>query len=699
MVKSKIKKWKAPKKIFIIFLLVIVALYVQYGYLSLSKKIYGTDMKQFASNRNTVTTKLAAKRGTIYDVNKNELALNITSYTLIAYLDSSRTVDKKHPKHVVNKEYTASKLSEVLNADYDYILSRLNMKSYQVEFGTVGRNITELKKISIEELNLPGIEFVETTTRYYPNGNFSPYIIGYAKTNDDGVIEGKLGIESAYDEILRGVDGYYKYQQDKQGYKIPDTPEQKEDAINGSDIYLTIDSDIQRFTESAIREIMDYNPEWALIAVMDAKTGAILASASTPSYDPNNIPADMSYQNPLVSYSFEPGSTMKIYTYMCAIEKGVYDGNQEFKSGTYEVGDDKISDWNGNGWGTINFDTGFEYSSNVAIANIIKNYLTRDELNECLTKYGFGNKTGIDLPGEASGNINFKYEIEVIAAGYGQGISTTPIQHLQALSIIANDGQMVKPHIISKVVDANGNEQVTQIKKSEKIVSDSTIKKIKSLMRNVIANEGATGHRYEIENYNIIGKTGTAQIYEKGSYLADQYILSASLMYPSDDPEIIIYAAVKKPSENTTTVLSNSIKELMQNIAKYRNLFNSNKVVSNISNIKIDSYINKNINASKEELEAKGINVVVIGDGDNVINQYPKSGIEIVSKDYVFLITNGDNIFMPNMTGWSRSNVETYCSFTNFKCSYNGNGYVVGQNIPPGEIINNDIVVELKDIE
>ena len=305
MVPDKLKKWKTPKKFFVLFLLIIIALYVQYGYLSLSKKIYGIDMKEFASSRNTVTTQLLAKRGTIYDSKDNVLALNITSYTLVAYLDSSRTNYKKNPKHVVDKEYTAKKLSEVLNADYDYILSRLKKDSYQVEFGNIGRNITELTKIEIENLNLPGIEFVESSTRYYPNGNFASYIVGYAKNNDQGIIEGKLGIESAYDDILRGTDGYYKYQQDKQGYKIPDTPEQRVDATNGDDIYLTIDSDIQRFTESSVNEIMNYNPEWVIVSVMDAKSGEILASSTSPSYDPNSIPSDMSYQNPLVSYSFD----------------------------------------------------------------------------------------------------------------------------------------------------------------------------------------------------------------------------------------------------------------------------------------------------------------------------------------------------------------------------------------------------------
>ena len=698
MNKEFLKKWNVPTKFFISFFIVILIIYIQYCYLSLSSKIYGTNMKEFAANRNTITMDLKAKRGTIYDVNGNTLALNTTSYKMIAYLDSNRTVDKNNPKHVVDKEYTATKLSQVLDADYDYILKRLNANSKQVEFGTIGRNITELKKLAIQELKLPGIEFEETTTRYYPNGNFASFIIGYAKTNDNDEIEGKLGIESDYNDLLKGQDGYYKYQQDKTGYKIPDTPEQRVDAINGNDIYLTIDSSIQRFAESAVKEISEkYKPEWIVIEVMDAKTGQILASSSDPSYDPNNIPSDMTYQNPLTTYAFEPGSTMKIYTYMCAIEKGVYNGDEKYQSGSFKVGNNTISDWNGEGWGYISYDNGFEHSSNVAVAYIISKYLSREELYDCFTKYGFGNTTGSEFNSELKGSLNFKYDIEILAAGYGQGISTTPIQHLQALSIIANNGYMVQPHIISKIVDADGNEKVTKVDKSERIVSESTVKKIKDLMKSVVASPSGTGNKYNIEGYDIIGKTGTAQIFEDGSYSSDGYILSAALMYPYDDPEIIIYAAVKKPPENSTTILAGSINELIKNISKYRNMFDSDKIESNITSTTLKSFINKNVQMTKQELERNSINVVLIGDGDKVINQYPSQGTKVLSNDLVMLVTNSTNIKMPNMKGWSYHNVQSFCNLIDNKCEINGNGYVESQNIKEGDSINNNIVVNLQN--
>lgn len=214
---------------------------------------------------------------------------------------------------------------------------------------------------------------------------------------------------------------------------------------------------------------------------MDAKTGDILGSASSPSFDPNTLNIT-NYENPLTSFVYEPGSVMKIFTYLCAIDKGTYKGDELYQSGNIKIEDRIISDWNKIGWGKITFDYGFEMSSNVAVSNIMQRFLTKEDLKTCLNNYGFGNKTGIDLPRELSGTIKFEFPVEVAAAAYGQGISTTPIQQLQALSIIANNGKMLKPHIISKIVDPNTGKVAYErkVEESSQIVSEAAIKKFKS---------------------------------------------------------------------------------------------------------------------------------------------------------------------------------------------------------------------------
>ena len=425
---------------------------------------------------------------------------------------------------------------------------------------------------------------------------------------------------------------------------------------------------------------------------MDAKTGEILASATSPNFDPNNLPADMSYQNPVISYEYEPGSTMKTYTYMCAMEKGVYDGEKTFVSGNYRVGPDVINDWNPLGWGTLTLDVGYEYSSNVGIVNLIKSYLSPSELKNCLKKYGFGEKTGIELSNEVTGNINYneKIELDSLTAGYGQGISTTAIQHLQALTLIANDGYMVKPHVISKIVKENG--EVIKIEpevSSQAIVSKKTTDKMKELMYNNVVDSFATGHTYYLEGYDIIGKTGTAQIYEGGRYLdgMNEYLISFAGMYPKDDPKIIIYAAAKKPSVNYSTVLANGVKDFVKNVSKYLNMFNNTKELSELNIYSLENYINKNINTTKSFLEDKDLNVYTIGDGSTIIDQYPKAGSNVLSNDKVFFVTDGNEIKLANMFNWSKKEVMTYLNIVGLDYNIDGYGYLVSQSIEPGSSV------------
>ena len=428
MVKKKTttKTWNAPKYFLNVVFFTFLIITAQLAYITLFPSVYGINMDDFASARNSYSTKLYAKRGTIYDNDGNTLALNVSSYTVIAYLSDSRTGKNKTPLHVVDKEGTAKKLAPILNMSEEYILGLLNRDSYQVELGPGGRGITELVKEEIEDLNLPGIDFIETFKRYYPNGDFASYILGYAKQytkedeegNSSLKIVGELGIESKYENILNGVDGSLTYQRDRYGYKIPDTKEDKIEAIDGSDIYLTLDSNIQRFVESAMEGVNEYSPEWASITVMNAKTGEILAASSTPSFNPN-IRDITNYQNPFVSYAYEPGSTMKTFSYMCAVDSGKYDGNKIVKTGSVIIEDAEVRDWNRTGWGNITLDKGFIYSSNVATSSLVSGVITKGELRDCYDKFGFGQLTDIELAKEVKGTVNFNYPIEVATAAFG----------------------------------------------------------------------------------------------------------------------------------------------------------------------------------------------------------------------------------------------------------------------------------------
>ena len=708
-------KWPIPNVIFNIFLFFIVILYIVLAYISLSPSVFGKNMDQFSLNRNTVKSVLKADRGVIYDRDKNILAINVSSYTVVAYLDESRTGSSPTPQHVVDKEETAKKLAPVLNMNEEDLLGLLNKKLYQTELGINGRGITELKKEEIEELQLPGIGFIENKKRYYPNGDFASYIVGYAKpyekiTTTDGVsktehtLVGELGIESKYNDLLKGTDGYFEYQRDRFGYKIPDTKEIRIEPQDGNDIYLTLDSNIQRFLEGAIKESQEkYKPEWLMLTVMDAKTGDILGSTSTPSYDPN-IMNITSYENPLVTYLYEPGSTMKTYTYMCALEKGVYKGSKTFMSGAFKIGNDTVNDWNKKGWGTITFDKGYEYSSNVGIANLLDQYISKKDLQACLQKYGFGAKTDISLPRELTGSIRFNYEIEVAAAGFGQGITTTQVQHLQALTMIANDGVMIKPNIVSKIVDRKTGETILEreVIKEDILTNQATVNKIKELMYNTVngTDQSTTGRSYYLKGYDIIGKTGTSQVFNpntgKYSTVANDVIHSFAGMFPKDDPQIIIYGAMKKPTWGISAGLSVPTKAVITSIAKHLNIFDPQKENAvSLKQFTMPSHINKNILDVQNYYKNLDVELTVLGDGNKIVKQSPEANNIVLAGDRVILVTNTEYFKIPNLKGWSRLEVLELCSLIKIKCESEGYGYVTEQNILPDSVVTDSETLKI----
>lgn len=695
--KINVNKIKLNKLVLIFILLFFVVVIGRITVLALSNEIDGINIKEFVANRNTRKKTVYAKRGTIYDSVGNTLAQTVNSYTVIAYLSESRSEGFKTPQHVVDKEMTAKELSPIIGMSEEAILSLLNRNAYQVELGPGGRDITELKKEQIEKLGLPGISFIAAYKRYYQNDDFASYILGYVKTTESGELVGEMGIEAYYNDMLRGEDGFTIYQQDAYGYKMPNTREEVKESVDGVDIYLTLDSNIQFFVEKYTKEAYEkYNPEWAITVVADAKTGAILGSTSYPSFNPN-IKNMTNWLNPLVSFSYEPGSTMKTFTYMAAMEEKVYDGNDTFKSGSIKIGKNEIFDWLPEGFGTITYDEGFLLSSNVGISYLTKNYFSADKLREYFEKFGFGSKTGIELPGELSGSLNFKYEVDVANAGFGQGITITPIQMIQALTMISNDGVMLKPYIVDKIVDAN-DEIVYQGNRQElgKKVSTDTVDNIKDLLYKVIYNDlyYSTGAGFRMEGYDIMGKTGTAQyINEKtGTYYFDtlNYIRSFAGMFPKDDPQIIIYSVMKKPYESSKGI-QEVVRGLVKDIANYKSIFNPDIKVD-ATTYKLDNYLNKNINTIKSDLENKFSEVIVIGNGDKIINQYPESGSIVSVTEKIYLVTNGDEITIPNLMNWSTRELDTFGSLANIEYESEGFGYVYEQSIEEGTILKDDIL-------
>lgn len=672
-------------------------------------EVGNSSISSFIANRNTEEEIILPVRGSIVDSKGNILAEDVASYTVIAYLSASRSEGSKVPLHVLDVNATASKLAPYLNMKVSVLKTLLSKDAYQVELGPGGRNLSQIQMEKIQALNLPGIDFVASTKRYYPNGDFASYIVGYTvnKTDDNGNIwkHGQLGVEEYFNEDLLGTSGYRTYERDRQGYKIFNGREYVEEADDGDDVYLTIDSNIQLFTENAVKEMADASDaEWGFMIVADASTGAILSYASNPSFDPNvrNI---TNYIDLMTGNSFEPGSTMKIFSYLCAIEGGNYKGENTYKSGNivFEANDGSktvIRDWNKKGWGNISYDYGFAMSSNVGAAGLLRNeIITKKDLKTCYNAYGFGATTGFSLEREVAGQIKFKYDIDAASATFGQAITVTPIQMIQALTMVSNDGKMLKPYLVSKIVDTDTGkisyEATTEV--VDVVASASSVNKIKELMNSVVCDNSkkCTGSAYYMKDYPLMGKTGTAQIYDSktGTYMTGKsdYIYSFAGLYPADNPKIIVYSALKRPKDEYNYV-ADAVKDVVVNTSKYLNIVNTNNITESYM---LDNYINKSSIITKNELSSSGIKVYLLGSGEKIVNQYPSESSLMYPGSVVVLLTDSYNKTMPNLVGLSYKDAANILKLMGVKYNLKGNGYVVGQSITEGNIIKDNVTVEV----
>ena len=701
---------KVPKVIIFIVAFLFVTIIVRLSYVALSGTIDGIDLKEFAENRNTKKEIVVAKRGNIYDNAGDVLASVGNFYRVFAYLEESRTTNKNNPQHVVDIEKTAKALNEVLGIDYDYAVKQLNQDKYQVYFGVDGKNVTEIEKNTLEAMDLPGIDFELTQKRTYSMGQFASYIIGYAKSVEDEYgnvidIKGELGIESYYDEDLSGTDGSITYQTDAYGYTLPSAEVIEEEAIDGNDIYLTIDSNIQRFAETLTDNLSkEYEMKWMIFSVMDAKTGAIVASSTYPNFNPNDLNTLTYFMNPLVSHEYEPGSTMKIFSWASAMETDLfeYDGTEVFNSGQVKLKDGTIiKDSNKDGWGTINFDTGFAYSSNVGATKLAQK-LGVKELTKYYKALGFGKKTGIELSNEGKGKINFQYESELATAAFGQGITVTPIQMLQALTSITNDGVVLKPYIVDKIVN-NVGEIIYDGKRTEveKVYSKETTDYMQKLMYNVVYKGLEYNVVWQPEKTTMIGKTGTAQIADPngGGYLKgkNDYVRSFAGIFPADEPRYIVYIAAQQIN-TTATNMAKELTKAVDNIVSYIGLVESDEeTLEKI--IKLDNYISADVTTTVDNLKNKKLNVIVIGKGKYVINQYPLKNTNVLEGSKVFILSNSTEYLMEDLTGWSLNEVMTYANLIGVDLEVNGYGKVINQSIVKDTKITKDtyLVVTLSN--
>lgn len=677
-----------------------------------------TDLKAYSANVNTVNQTLQAKRGFILDRNGEIIAQDNETYTIYAIVDSSRPSYKDKPAYVVDIDSTADTLAIYLNAPADYIKERLLSASYQTEFGIYGKSLSLIQKEEIESLELSGIGFSKTLSRYYPLNHFASYLIGFVNQENNKTV-GMMGIEGSYNTLLAGKDGNKVAVVDRYGYSLPGYPEEVNNPQDGYNVVLTIDRAIQEQLESSFLMTKDlFNAYEVWGTVMEVKTGKILAVGQYPSFDPNK--KDITeYQSYLTQKIYEPGSTLKAFTYAAAIDSGNYNGNNTFNSNVFVVGLDKngdairlssstnsigsIRNANSRSWGNITYDIGFAYSSNVGIASLLTNYLDDEIFMEYLVRFGFKNKVNIENMSETIGSINYTWPLDKLTVGYGQGISINMAQMLQAYTAIFNEGTMIKPYLVEKVINSKTNEVIESNGTTVigQAIKPETAEKVQSLMDLVVNYETGTGRFYKVDEVNILAKTGTAQLIVDNEYSKDQYIYSVVIGLPADNPEIMIYYAFNAPVNNNAHVETTPIKQLVRTVALVNNYRNEKTtgenlvIVSDINDFKLKNYINHSLDYALNDLQNKSNKILVLGDGSTVINQYPKADINILSNQPIFLLTSTNNIQMIDLIGMNKKDVLSF--FELIEANYNlvGEGVVVSSSLGVSEVINLNEVIEV----
>ncbi len=711
------KKANSKKMIiffFLLFLVIFVAVTGRFLYIQAKGEVNNVSLENWASDKREVSYPLKAERGKIYDDTGVMLAYDRPVFRIYAVVDPTYSENKDKSLHVEDPEETTKKLANFLDIDEKKTEERLakaikenedlpeDERQFQIEFGNDGNNISQTTKNEIEEADIPGIYFIEDAIRYYPNGVFASHILGFARPSEDsegGKIKGEVGMEKVKNDLLKGEDGHISFHRDKFNKKLLNSNEVINEPEDGNDIYLTIDQKVQTLLEDVLTDVeKTYEPKRITATIMNPKTGEIVAMSNRPSYNPNQPKDVQNWYNDIVSTPVEPGSTVKMFTWAAAIDAGVYNGSDTYMSGRYQINPriKAINDHNGGkGWGTISYDEGFRRSSNVAAARIAWEVLGSDRYLDYLKAFDFDEKSDIDLPSETSGEILFNYPIEKITTSFGQGSTMTPIQQLKAATAIANDGKMMKPYVIKKIVNPKTKDVLEEHEPDVvgEPISKEAADQVLELLGDVVNEKNGTGKNFQIKDYAVGGKTGTAQMPnpDGGGYLIgkENHVFSFLGMVPKDDPELIMHVSVTQPklkdTEIGSDITSYIFKNVMGNSLKYLNIEPENSNEKEIETIEMPKVIDEKTKNVEKELEKLNIKYNLIGKGDQIVSASIEESAKTLENNPIILITNKPT--MPDLTGWSKRELLELENLLGITIELKGDGFVTNQSIKIDEKI------------
>lgn len=698
--------------VFIFFFLFLRLIYVML--------IQGDTYKDKAVVQWNSTMTVNAKRGNILDREGNKLATSADVYRVDVDLKSLRESLKKNEMKI---EDVSTDIASILQMDKKQVL---NMMTAKLPNGDPANNIILKRRIEKEtadkikayqkEKKIIGFIISPDTKRYYPNDNFAAHVLGH--TNSDG--QGLTGVELYYDKYLAGVPGIKIDELDRSGENIPYETTDYTKPVDGRDVVLTLDENIQLFAEKAAEKaVVDNGAKAASVIVMDPNNGEILALANKPDYNPNT-PWDGDYNDEelqklwrdrAVSDAFEPGSIFKVITSIAALETGAVKEGDVFQcNGSLKVGDRTIHCWDRNGHGPLSFEEIMKKSCNIGFMELAEK-MGKETMNSYIEKFGFGDKTGIDLPGEAIGIIKPVDQIspvDLATISFGQTNTVTIMQFMQAFNSIANGGKLITPHVMKEVAhyDEAGNKIVDQTYKPKVVetgVKQGSLDEIKRQLQATVET-GGSASAY-VKEYKTAGKTGTAEKAENGGYAAGKYVSSYVGMMPVDNPQVTVLISVDEPNSaayyasETAAPVGKMLFEELGNYLALNPQYSSNSESLSLKDILVPEVRGLKQKEGLDTLKATGFNYKLEGEGEYIVDVLPKPG-SLVSEGTELVVKLGnekavDNmVVVPDLTNYSEKEATEVLNSLGLKSEFSGEGIVKSQSIPKGKVVNKKTIIK-----
>jgi stage V sporulation protein D (sporulation-specific penicillin-binding protein) len=690
------------KRIATLFFLFTLSIFLLGGRVFWIQFVRGAELSAQAEQNRMRDEPVASKRGIIYDRNGNELAISVSADSVCAY-PAEVVASQRH-------EEIARKLATLLDMDQEKLLTTLTKRT---SFVWIKRQIKPEQAQKIREMDLPGIRLTEESHRQYPNGVFCSHVLGISGVDNTGL----EGIDHYYDELVGGTKGRIVVEKDAANRPIPEATHKYISPVDGANLILTIDETIQYIAERELDKVFkERQAKAAAVIVMDPKTGEIMAMASRPTFDPNNFgksPA-ANRRNFAINDAYEPGSTMKIVTAAMAMEeKVVNDQSRFFCPGYIKVGKETIGCADRKAHGSQTFAEIVENSCNVGFVQVGLD-IGLEKYFRYINAFGFGKLTGVDLPGESEGILvpeKSAKQIDLATMAMGQANAVTPIQLTAAVAAVANDGKLMKPHVMKKVIDNKGNvvkenDPVTV----KQVISKNTAQQLCSILEGEVVN--GTGKNAYIEGYRVGGKTGTAQkVGADGRYMKSEYVASFVGFAPAVDPRLVCLVVVDAPKGYPYYggwVAAPVFKNIMQDALHYLEVpmyksEENDKTIEKAENVLVPDVVNLPLAEAISALNSRGLKAKVSGDGNIVWQQTPKPKTKVQKNAQVILslspFEKGDKdgeVTIPDLQGKSMREVAKILSDLGLHLIPEGYGLAYEQSPVAGKVVSRGSSIKVK---